>query len=147
MGLEVQAPGGVALAAEVQSADDECVKTMPKTRLAATRDEKVVEILDAAERRILWFTDQLEALSSLRGTMNERARSSEVAAEFVQDLERALSRMLANALAAHVPASELAFAVESFRATVEGTFIRKLDRRVRRRVLTFALDRLMGRGG
>src|SRR6266576_3514728 len=32
--------------------------------------------------RILWFTDQFEALSGLRGAMNERARSSRVVADF-----------------------------------------------------------------
>src|SRR3954451_21859745 len=32
--------------------------------------------------RILWFTDQFQALSDLRGPMNERARSSPVVADF-----------------------------------------------------------------
>jgi AcrR family transcriptional regulator len=93
--------------------------------------------------RILWFTDQFAALSDLRGAMNERARSSEVVAEFVAELDALLSRMLANALSEHVPAEELAIAIETFRSTVEGTFAKGLDTPERRKVLRFALERLM----
>ncbi len=95
--------------------------------------------------RILWFTDQFQVLSDLRGAMNERARDSHVVAEFVEELDALLSRMLSNALRNHVPAEELPIAVETFRATVEGTFVKGLDRRARRKVLTFALERLIGR--
>ena len=94
--------------------------------------------------RILWFTDQFQALSDLRGAMNERARSSEVVADFVEELDALLSRMLSNALRDHVPAEELPVAVETFRATVEGTFVKGLGKRERRKVLTFTLERLMG---
>jgi hypothetical protein len=76
--------------------------------------------------------------------MTERARSSEVVAEFVRELDTVLSRMLSNALRDHVPEDELPIAVETFRATVEGTFVKGLDRRARRKVLTFTLERLMG---
>jgi AcrR family transcriptional regulator len=95
--------------------------------------------------RILWFTDQFQVLSDLRGAMNERARDSQVVADFVEELDALLSRMLSNALRDHVRAEELPVAVETFRATVEGTFVKGLDRRARRKVLTFALERLMGR--
>jgi TetR/AcrR family transcriptional regulator, cholesterol catabolism regulator len=95
--------------------------------------------------RILWFTDQFQALSHLRGAMNERARSSQVVADFVEELDGLLSRMLSNALRDHVPEKELPVAVEAFRATVEGTFVKGLDRRARRNVLTFTLERLMGK--
>lgn len=99
---------------------------------------------DAGEvERILWFTDQFQALSHLRPAMSDRARSSEVVARFVADLDALLSRMLSNALRDHVPAAELAVAVETFRATVEGTFVKGLSTRARRNVLTFALERLM----
>jgi AcrR family transcriptional regulator len=93
--------------------------------------------------RILWFTDQFETLSHLRGAMSERARDSEVVAEFVEELDGLLSRMLSYALREHVPANELPVAVDTFRATVEGTFVKGLDKRKRRKVLTFALERLM----
>lgn len=94
--------------------------------------------------RILWFTDQFAALSGLRGAMTERARSSEIVAAFVAELDAVLSRMLSNAFRDHVPEGELEIAVESFRATVEGTFVKGLGKRERRRVLTFALERLIG---
>jgi AcrR family transcriptional regulator len=177
---------------------------MPKTRVETTRDEKVTEILEVAERRlreggyealsvaaiarelglaqnaiywyfpskddlfvaalermlremaagkpshnvgvverILWFTDQFEALSDLRGAMNDRARSSPVVADFVKDLDALLSRMLANALRGHVADDQLEMAVETFRATVEGAFVKGLDQRARRDLLTFVLERLM----
>jgi AcrR family transcriptional regulator len=177
---------------------------MPKTRLDVSRDEKVAEIVAAAQRRlreggyealsvaaiarelgiaqnavywyfpskdhlfvaalehtlrdiaarkpkaekgaverVLWFTDQFESLSTLRGAMGERARSSTVVADFVDALDALLSRMLANVLRGHVSEDELPIAVETFRATVEGTFAKGLSRRERRRVLRFALERLL----
>jgi AcrR family transcriptional regulator len=94
--------------------------------------------------RILWFTDQFQGLSDLRGAMNERARSSEVVAGFIEDLDEILDRMLSNVLGAYVSEEELPVAVEAFRATVEGTFVKGLDKRSRRQVLTFALERLTG---
>ena len=94
--------------------------------------------------RILWFTDQFQVLSDLRGAMRERARESEVVADFVRELDAILSRMLSNTLRDDVPADELPLAVETFRAAVEGTFVKGLDKRRRREVLTFALERLTG---
>jgi AcrR family transcriptional regulator len=94
--------------------------------------------------RVLWFTDQLQDLSGLRGAMNDRARSSPVVAEFVAELDALLSQMLANVLRRHMPDDELPLAVEVFRATVDGTFVKGLDSRARRRVLAFTLRRLTG---
>jgi AcrR family transcriptional regulator len=96
--------------------------------------------------RILWFTDQFQILSGLRGAMSERARSSRVVADFVEELDGLLSRMLAGALRGHVPPEELPVAIEAVRATVEGTFVKGLDRRARHQVLTFALERLLSEG-
>jgi hypothetical protein len=53
--------------------------------------------------------------------------------------------MLSNALRDHVSEKNLPVAVETFRATVEGTFVKGLGKRERRKVLTFALEQLMGR--
>jgi len=103
---------------------------------------KPTQEVDEVER-ILWFTDEFQLLSGLRPAMNERARSSKVVADFVGELDALLARMLSNALRDHVDAEELPVAVETFRATVEGTFVKGLDERERRRVLTFALERLM----
>jgi AcrR family transcriptional regulator len=93
--------------------------------------------------RILWFTDQFQALFDLRGAMNERARSSPLVAKFVAELDSLLSHMLSNAFRDYVVAEELPVAVEAFRATVEGSFAQGLGRRKRRQVLRFALERLM----
>jgi AcrR family transcriptional regulator len=93
--------------------------------------------------RILWFADQLEPLSRLRPTLRERARQSEVAAEFLEELEALLTRMLSNALRAEgVADADLPLAVEAFRATVEGAYVKGMSRRKRREALAFVLDRL-----
>jgi AcrR family transcriptional regulator len=109
-------------------------------KIAARKPSRAVGEVE----RILWFTDQFQPLSGLRPAMNERARSSPVVADFVHELDALLSRMLSNALRDHVPADQLALAVETFRATVEGAFVKGLDKRARREVLTFTLERLMG---
>jgi AcrR family transcriptional regulator len=108
--------------------------------IAARKPHK--EEADEIER-ILWFTDQFQDLSSLRGAMADRARGSEVVADFVAELDQLLSRMLSNTLSDRIPSDELPLAVDTFRATVEGTVVKGLSRRDRRRVLTFALRRLM----
>ena len=98
----------------------------------------------AIVERVLWFTDQFAELSNLRGAMTERARSSQVVATFVDELDGLLFRMISNALRSHVSEDELEVAVETFRATLEGTFVKGLDKRERRKVLRFALERLIG---
>lgn len=93
--------------------------------------------------RILWFADQLEPLSRLRPTLRIRAPQSKVVAEFLNELEDLLSRMLSNALREEgVPDNELPTAIEAFRATVEGAYVKGLSRPKRREVLAFVLDRL-----
>ncbi len=93
--------------------------------------------------RILWFTDEFAAVFELAPAMNERARVLPSVAEFVADLDATIARMLSNALAGSVSAHELPLAVDAFRATVEGTFVKGLGKRQRRRVLRFALARLL----
>src|SRR5947209_6962033 len=93
--------------------------------------------------RILWWTDQFAPLYSLRATMQEQARESQVIAGFVQDLDDLLDRMLANAFRSRVPDDQLAAAIESFRSTVTGTYVQNLAPRHRREILTFSLDRLL----
>lgn len=108
--------------------------------IAARKPRRARSTID----RVLWFTDEFESLSGLRGAMMERAKSSQVVADFVSALEEHLSRMLSNAFRGHIPDEELPVAVESFRATVEGTFVKGLGKRDRRRILRFALERLVG---
>jgi len=109
-------------------------------KIAARKPSKRVGELE----RILWFTDQLEVVSGLRGAMNDRARSSPVVAAFVEQLDALLSRMLSNVLRGHLRERDLSLAVEAFRATVDGAFAKGLDKRDRRKVLAFSLDRLTG---
>lgn len=99
---------------------------------------------DADRRqRILWFSGQLEPLSRLRPALRERAQQSEVAAEFLDDLEALLSRMLTNALRGEgVGEEDLPIAVEAFQAAVEGAYVKGMSPARRRKVLGFLLDRL-----
>jgi AcrR family transcriptional regulator len=124
------------------SKDELFVATL-RRMLAAISARKPSSSVGDVER-VLWFTEQFHALSDLRGAMSERARSSPMVAAFVEELDGLLSRMLAGALAGHVPAPDLPIAVEAFRATVEGTFVKDLDQAGRRRVLGFALRQIMG---
>lgn len=107
--------------------------------IAARKPSKQVDKIE----RILWFADQLETLAGLRGAMSARAQESEVVADFVEELEALLSRMLSNVLRDEVPADDLPVAVETVRATVQGAYARGLDQATRRQVLTFTLKRLM----
>jgi AcrR family transcriptional regulator len=94
-------------------------------------------------QRILWFADQLEPLSQLRPALRERARQAEVAASFLEELEALLSRMLANALRGEgVAEADLPLAVDAFRAAVEGSYVKRMSRARRRKVLGYVLDRL-----
>jgi AcrR family transcriptional regulator len=105
-------------------------------------DRKPTGDVDVVER-ILWFTDQFAEVFELRGAMYEQARRSEVVAGFARELDGKLDHMLSHALEPYVPARELPLAVDAFRATTQGAYVQGLDRRTRRRVLRFALDRLM----
>ena len=108
-------------------------------QIAARKPRGDVDVVE----RILWFTDQFAEVFELRGAMYEQARRSEVVATFVEELDARLDRMLSNALGPYVSAEELPLAVEAFRATTQGAYVQGLDRRTRRRVLSFALERLM----
>jgi AcrR family transcriptional regulator len=177
---------------------------MPRTRHELNREEKVAEILDAAERRlrdggfdalsmagiarelglaqnaiywyfpsrahlfvaalqrmmegivarkprggvgvverILWFTDQYAPLYALRPAMQEQAGESPVVADFVRKLDKLLERMLSNAFRGRVPDDQLAPATGSFRATVTGAYTEGLSPPRRRKLLAFALERLL----
>jgi AcrR family transcriptional regulator len=180
---------------------------MPKTRRDLERDEKVTEILDAAERalraggynalsvaaiarelglahnaiywyfpskdhlmvaafehivhkllankpkgggsvvtRVLWFVEQLGEVYPLRASMHEQAQRSEVIAEYLDDLNTRLRSMTLHVLEPYVPPAELEVAAASFAATVQGAFLAGLEPKERRKVLTFALQKLIGKG-
>jgi AcrR family transcriptional regulator len=93
--------------------------------------------------RALWWTDQFARIYELRPAMQEQARKSDVVAKFVDELDGLLDRMLTNAFRGRVPDRQLPAAIDSFRATVIGTYAQGLPRRRRREVLGFALDRFL----
>jgi AcrR family transcriptional regulator len=95
-------------------------------------------------QRVLWFTDQFAPLSKLQGAMEERARRSRIVADFVTSLDELLDRMLVNVFRDRVPDEQLPLAVQAFRVAAEGTFAKGLERRDRRRVLSFTFERLVG---
>jgi AcrR family transcriptional regulator len=107
-------------------------------KIVARKPSKQVGELE----QILWFTDQFQVISGIRGAINERAGTSPAVAEFAERLDALLSRMLANVLRDYVPADELAIAVEAFRATVDGAFVKGLGKSERRKLLAFTLQRL-----
>lgn len=123
------------------SKDDLFVAAMERmlTGIGARKPAKRVDTIE----RILWFTDQLAELSDLRAAMSERARESEAVADFIERLDTLLSRMLSNVLSNQIPEARLGIAVDTFRATAEGTYVRGLDKRSRRRVLRFSLQQLL----
>jgi hypothetical protein len=87
---------------------------------------------------------ELQSLHELRAALAERARVSDVAADFHAELNRGLRGMLSNALASRLPEGELPLAVDTFVATVEGCVLQQLDREQRRRLLLYALGRILG---
>jgi AcrR family transcriptional regulator len=96
------------------------------------------------QNQVLWFVEELQSLHELRGALAERARTSVVAAAFADELSRGLRGMLSNALVGRLPEAELPLAVDTFIATIEGTVIKHLDPEERRRLLLYALDRILG---
>lgn len=108
------------------------------TDIAARKPARNVSLDD----RILWFADELAVLFDLRSAMYEQARRSSVVADFAEQLDTTLGRMLENALRSRVAEDDLAVAVQTLRATVIGTYVQGLDRRTRRRLLRFALRQL-----
>src|SRR4051794_38480622 len=93
--------------------------------------------------RILWWTDQFAPLYAFRPAMREQARTSSEVAEFVDELDGLLERMLTNVFSGRIADDDVAAAVESFRATVTGTYANGLSARRRRQVLTFTLRQLL----
>ena len=95
-------------------------------------------------KKIMWFVDQIAELYPVRASMHEHAQSSPVIASYLEDLNERLRRMTSNVLQPYVAAEELDLAVASFTATVQGACLAGIPQKERRRVLGFALKRLIG---
>jgi AcrR family transcriptional regulator len=95
------------------------------------------------ERKVLWFVDQLGELEHVRGSMYERARSSDVVADFVVQLHRAWRTMLSNVLAHQLSEPQLTLATDALIATIQGSFLQQTRAADRRRLVAFALERFV----
>ena len=95
------------------------------------------------ERNVLWFVEQLDAMREVRAALYERARTSEVVAEFAAHLHATFRRMLANVLRSRVPPEDLDTTVETLLATIQGALLTEQTATERRRVIDFALRRLV----
>jgi AcrR family transcriptional regulator len=106
--------------------------------MAARKPSSAVGI----DERILFFADGFSVLFDLRGALTEQARQSDVVAAFAKELDGLIGRMLTNALRDRVAAKELPATTEALRAAIIGTYAQGLDRRARRALLSFVLQRL-----
>jgi AcrR family transcriptional regulator len=108
-------------------------------RVVSTRPPAVSGLAD----QVLWFAEELQSLHRLRASLAERARTSPVLAGFANEITGGLRGMLTNALTGHVPEEELPLAVETFIATVDGAVLENRGPEERRRLLLYALDRVV----
>lgn len=93
------------------------------------------------ESRVIWFVERLDEVEPVRSALYERARQSDVVAEFAEELQAGLRTMLGNALADEVAEPDRDLATEALLATIEGANVRRLSKEERRRVVKFALSR------
>jgi AcrR family transcriptional regulator len=94
-------------------------------------------------KKVMWFVDQLGELYPVRAAMRAEAQHSDVIAEYLGQLDRRLRTMTRHVLEPHVDAADLEMATASFVATVQGSFLEGMKPAERRRLLTFALRRLV----
>jgi AcrR family transcriptional regulator len=99
------------------------------------------------ESKVLYFSDELAQLTEVRAAMYERARSSDVVAEFVANLNAIWRKMLSGALASRIPEDQLPLAVDALLATIQGALLQGLNPPERKRVIRFALARLTASSG
>ena len=95
------------------------------------------------EHKVVWFVGQLEQMEDVRAAMYERARVSPVVAEFADGLHQTWRHMLTNVLASRVPESDLPAAVDALIATIQGALFQPMEATERRRLIAFALERLV----
>ena len=96
------------------------------------------------EGKVLWFVEQLEGMADVRAAMHDRARSSEVVAAFARDLHAVWRRMLTKVLSSRVPEQDLPAAADALLATIQGALLEQHTPAERRRLIAFALGRLVG---
>jgi AcrR family transcriptional regulator len=98
----------------------------------------------ALEKKVLFFVEQLDALADVRAAMYDRARTSEVVAEFARNLDAVWRRMLTNVLRGKVSPYDLNAIVDTLLATFQGALLRPHTPTELRRTVRFALSRFVG---
>ena len=98
----------------------------------------------ALEKKVLFFVEQLAGMADVRAAMQERARKSEVVAAFTQALDSLWRQMLTNVLRGKVPDDELDEAAATLLATLQGALLAEHTPAERRRIVRFALRKLVG---
>lgn len=118
--------------------------------VVATLEHMITKLLKRKPRtgvdttgKILWFVEQLGDLYPVRASLQARAASSRVVADYLNDLNNRLQAMARNVLRPYVDEDELEITVVTFLATVQGVFVGYMKPRVRKDIVRFALDKLM----
>ena len=93
--------------------------------------------------RVLWFAERLHEFQDLRVTMHDRARTSEVVAEYDRDVIALLRVLLVGAIAGDVSAAELDDTVDAVMALCDGVLLRDLTKAHRRQLIRFGYSRLV----
>ena len=99
---------------------------------------------ESVAARVVWFGDSLSEFQSLRASLNERARTSEVVAKFEADLYAGIKLLLASALSGTVPPEDLDVTTDAVVAMVEGALLQGTSKRKRAELIRFGLERLAG---
>ena len=95
------------------------------------------------ERQVLWWVDRLDELTALRAAVHQRARTSEVVAEFERESYEGLEAMLRGALTGTVPPARAAAVATTLIAAVDGILLRAPSRRRRDAMVRSALRLLL----
>jgi hypothetical protein len=82
-------------------------------------------------------------MDDVRAAMDDRARTSEVVTAFADELQATWRRMLTNVLSGRVPEDELAVTADALLAVIQGALSGRRTAAERRRLIAFALRRLV----
>lgn len=93
--------------------------------------------------RVLWFADRLHDFQDLRVSMRDRARTSEVVAEYDRDVTAFLRVLLVGACATDVQASMLDDTVDAVMALCDGVLLRDVTKARRHQLIRFGYTRLV----
>jgi TetR/AcrR family transcriptional regulator, cholesterol catabolism regulator len=94
--------------------------------------------------QVLWATDQMHDLGPLRSELRDRAKQSDVVAEFNTELDSLVRRLLIHGIEPYLDPDNVDLAASTFLATVEGTFSLGLTKKDRHHAITYALEHIVG---